>query len=165
MKTIFLIRHAKSSWDNQQIEDHERTLNKRGLSDAPRMGEKLNMLYPAPEKIICSTAIRAKETASLMKDRWFPLVKIDYTRQLYEAPTSGILTLIQSIPTQINSIALFFHNPTVTHLASVLGSISIMEMPTCSAVILTSEQEDWQSIEVGSCKLVDFEYPNKIVQN
>ena len=67
MKTIFLIRHAKSSWDNQLIKDHQRPLNKRGLSDAPIMGERLKKEYPPPEKIISSSAQRAKETAEIIK--------------------------------------------------------------------------------------------------
>jgi len=76
MKIMFLIRHAKSSWKNEQIKDHERKLNKRGLRDASIMGEKLNTLHPAPEKILCSTAIRAKETVQFIKEKWFPLKKI-----------------------------------------------------------------------------------------
>ena len=59
MKTIFLIRHAKSSWGNEQVPDHDRILNERGLRDAPLMGEKLKSLYMEPDKIICSTAQRA----------------------------------------------------------------------------------------------------------
>ena len=165
MKIMFLIRHAKSSWENEQIKDHERKLNKRGLRDASIMGEKLNTLHPAPEKILCSTAIRAKETVEFIKEKWFPLKKVDYTRQLYEGPTSVILNSIQSIPSSINSIALFFHNPMITHLANLLDSNSIINIPTCGVVIMTSEKKDWQSIEVGSGKLVGFEYPKKFVNH
>jgi len=162
MKTIFLIRHAKSSWENQQIKDHERSLNQRGLKDAPAMGEKLEALYPSPGKIICSTARRARETAKMIKEHWFPFGNIEYTKQLYEASSAEVFNIIKSIQAKINSVALFFHNPTITHLANILGSTSIINVPTCGVVILTSEKDDWQSIEVASCKLVNFEYPKKV---
>ena len=165
MKIIFLIRHAKSSWENEQIKDHERPLNKKGLRDGSIMGEKLNILYPAPEKILCSTAIRARETVKLIKEKWFPLKQVDYSRQLYEGPTSVILDSIQSIPSNINSIALFFHNPMISHLANLLGSISNINIPTCGVLMMTSEKKDWPSIEVGGCKLVGYEYPKKFANH
>ena len=114
MKNLFLIRHAKSSWDNSQIQDHERTLNARGLQDAPNMGKTLKALYASPEKIISSTACRAKETIALIKAQWCPLQRVEYDKLLYEGSASTILDKIQTFPSEISSVALVFHNPTIT---------------------------------------------------
>lgn len=161
MKTIFLIRHAKSSWKNQFLEDHERPLNKRGLSDAPRMGEKLRQSYPAPEKILCSNALRAQETAKIIQKIWFPKKTIDFSTKLYEQPTSNILKVINESSNNLDSLALFFHNPTITHLANLLASLDIHNVPTCGVVTLSCLASNWKSVEVGKCHLVDFDYPKK----
>ena len=162
MKNLFLIRHAKSSWESSQIEDHERTLNARGLKDAPNMGKTLKALYPSsPQKIISSTACRAKETIALIKAQWCPLQSVEYDKLLYEGSPSTILDKIQRFPTEISSVALVFHNPMVTHLANLLGSSSILSIPTCGVVILSSKNEKWNLLEVGSCVIENFEYPKK----
>lgn len=161
MKKLFLIRHAKSSWDNSQIQDHERILNPRGLQDAPNMGKKLKALYPSPEKIISSTACRAQETIALIKAQWCPLQGVEYDKLLYEGSVSTILDKIQTFPTTISSVALVFHNPTITHLANLLGSSSIPSIPTCGVVILSCKHEKWNFLEVGSCEIENFECPKK----
>ena len=106
MKTLFLIRHAKSSWDNQLVNDHERPLNKRGIEDAPKMGDLLKASYATPEKILCSTALRAKQTASAIQAKWFPQQKVEFNVQLYEETASTILDIVHSTNQKINSIAL-----------------------------------------------------------
>jgi phosphohistidine phosphatase len=162
MKTIFLIRHAKSSWDNQLLKDHQRPLNKRGLSDAPIMGERLKKEYPPPEKIISSSAQRAKETAEIIRGIWFPNKTIEFTDLLYDQPTSKILSIIQNNQKELNSIALIFHNPTVTHLGNLLGSLSISNIPTCGVLALSCPEKNWCSVEIGNCELINFDYPKKL---
>lgn len=161
MKTLFLIRHAKSSWDNQLVNDHERPLNKRGIEDAPKMGDLLKASYATPEKILCSTALRAKQTASAIQAKWFPQQKVEFNVQLYEETTSTILDIVHSTNQKINSIALFFHNPSITYLTNILTSLSIPDIPTCGVAILESEIKNWKHLEAGSCKLLNFEYPKK----
>ena len=161
MKNLFLIRHAKSSWESSQIEDHERTLNARGLKDASNMGKTLKARYTSPQKIISSTACRAKETIALIKAQWCPLQSVEYDKLLYEGSPSTILDKIQRFPPEISSVALVFHNPMVTHLANLLGSSSILSIPTCGVVILSSKNEKWNLLEVGSCVVENFEYPKK----
>ena len=162
MKTIFLIRHAKSSWGNDQVTDHDRILNERGLRDAPLMGEKLKSSFMKPEKIICSTAQRAKETAHLIGQKWFPEGKIEFMQRLYESYPSDVLNILNSIPQDIQSVALFFHNPTITLLANMLGILDLPNIPTCGVVVLHCDKKDWQSVEIGNCSLENFEYPKKI---
>jgi phosphohistidine phosphatase len=161
MKTLFLIRHADSTWNDQLLNDHERPLNKRGIEDAPKMGELLNANYAAPEKILCSTALRAKQTANAIQAKWFPQQKVEFNVQLYEETTSTILDIIHSTNQKINRIALFFHNPSITYLTNILTSLSIPDIPTCGVAILESEVKNWKHLEVGSCNLLNFEYPEK----
>ncbi len=161
MKTIFLIRHAKSSWGNDRILDHERILNQRGLIDAPAMGEKLKSLYEEPDKIICSTAQRAKKTADLIGQIWFPKKNIEFMKRLYESYPSDVLKILNAISPDINSIALIFHNPTVTDLANMLGILDLPDIPTCGVIVLKYNKKEWQSLEIGNCELVNFDYPKK----
>jgi phosphohistidine phosphatase len=125
------------------------------------MGKTLKALYASPEKIISSTACRAKETIALIKAQWCPLQRVEYDKLLYEGSASTILDKIQTFPSEISSVALVFHNPTVTQLASLLGSSSIPSMPTCGVVILSSKNEKWKFLEVGSCTIENFEFPQK----
>jgi phosphohistidine phosphatase len=162
MKTIFLIRHAKSSWDNNLLKDHQRPLNKKGLSDAPIMGERLKQEFSPPERIICSSAQRAKETAEIIKGIWFPQKTIEFTDLLYEQQTSNILSIIQKNQKELNSLALFFHNPTITHLGNLLASLSLSNIPTCGALTLSCKEYNWAKVEIGNCGLVSFNYPKKI---
>tara|TARA_B110000305_G_C19341062_1_gene589160 strand:- start:706 stop:1005 length:300 start_codon:yes stop_codon:yes gene_type:complete len=95
----------------------------------------------------------------MIKEKWFPLENIEYTKQLHVASPSAILNILRLIQVKVCSVALVFHNPSITHLANMLGSTLIINAPTCRVVILSSEKDDWQSIKVGACKLIGFEYP------
>jgi phosphohistidine phosphatase len=161
MKTIYLIRHAKSSWDNNLLNDHERPLNNRGLKDAKIIGERLLQNSKCPEKVICSTAQRAKETTKIISQIWFPKKTIEFTDLLYEKSASNILDIIQNNPSELNSIALFFHNPAITYLGNLLASITIPNVPTCGVLKLSSRVSDWRLVEIGSCALLDFDFPKK----
>ncbi|MBT3667709.1 MAG: histidine phosphatase family protein [Opitutae bacterium] len=161
MKTIFLVRHAKSSWNNKFLKDQERPLNKRGLKDAEIMGERLKQNFRCPEKIICSSAQRAKETTEIIKQIWFPKKSIEFTNMLYEQPASNILSVIQNSHSELNSIALFFHNPAITYLGNLLTSLSIPNVPTCGVLTLSCKVNDWKSIEIGTCEMLDFNFPKR----
>ena len=161
MKSIYLIRHAKSSWENPKLSDHQRPLNKRGLRDAPIMGQKLKNLYLPPDKIICSSAKRAKQTAELIEKKWLSSKSIESSDLLYEQPISSILNLIQSNPEDFNSLALVFHNPTVTQITNLLCSSSFQDVPTCSVLVISCNKKKWSSVDIGTCNLVNFEYPKK----
>ena len=161
MKTIYLIRHAKSSWKDSLLSDHERPLNQRGLHDAPLMGQKLKNLFKSPEKIICSSANRTLQTASLIGEIWFPSTPIEKTDLLYQQPTSVVLDLIQSSPSKIKSLAIIFHNPTITHLTNLLCSTSLFDLPTCSVVVASCDSKNWNSVNIGKCNLEHFDYPKK----
>src|SRR5215471_13645034 len=131
MKTLFLVRHAKSSRDDPALPDKERPLNDRGLRDAPRMGERLANQDVRPDLIMSSPAARALATAELIAK------KLDYKRKdivvderLYAAHADELLEIVQELSDRLKDVMLFGHNPELTELANRLSS-KITDMPTC----------------------------------
>jgi phosphohistidine phosphatase len=161
MKTLFLIRHAKSSWNEPDLKDEERPLNDRGNSDAPMVAQRMAKSWPVPDKIICSQALRAWETATIMSEFWWKQRAIEIDGRLYGSSASSTLEIIARIPPEVNSLALVFHNPTITYLSNVLSSLSIPHVPTCGIVMLRPRVESWEELEPGTCELLDFDYPKR----
>lgn len=161
MKTLFLIRHAKSSWSIPGLDDQERPLNDRGNIDAPMVAERMEKNWPTPGKIICSSALRAQETAAIMSQHWWKKRDIEIEVELYSASPSSSLDIINRVPNEVNSLALVFHNPTITHLSNLLAQLSIPNVPTCGIVILGLQVDRWDELEEGTCTLLDFEYPKR----
>ncbi len=161
MKTLFLIRHAKSSWSDSELKDDERPLNDRGNRDAPIMARRMAESWPAPDKIICSQARRARETAAILNSSWWNEQTIEIDERLYHGGASSSLEIIARVPAEVKSLALVFHNPTVTHLSNILAQLSIPNVPTCGIVVLRPKVARWDELEPGTCELLDFEYPKK----
>ena len=161
MKTLFLIRHAKSSWDNPDLSDAERPLNDRGRRDAPLMARRMASNWSPPEGIFCSRALRARETADIMSQFWWKDREIVIDGKLYEESASSILDFIAQKTKEIDSLALVFHNPTITYLSNVLASLSIPNVPTCGIVILKPKANTWEDLQPGKCELVDFDFPKR----
>jgi phosphohistidine phosphatase len=161
MKTLFLIRHAKSSWGNQDLKDADRPLNDRGRKDAPLMARRMASNWAPPDGIFCSRALRARETANIMNQFWWKDREITIDGKLYEEPASSILNIIAKKTEEFDSLALVFHNPTITYLSNVLASLTIPNSPTCGIVILKSQANDWKSVQPGKCELIDFDFPKR----
>lgn len=161
MKTLFLIRHAKSSWDNPDLNDIDRPLNERGRRDAPLMARRMSSNWSSPDGIFCSSALRARETANIMNQFWWKDREIVIDGKLYEESASSILSIIAQKNDEFKSLAFVFHNPTITYLSNVLASLSIPNVPTCGIVTLKSPANTWGSLEPGKCELVDFDFPKR----
>ena len=161
MKTLFLLRHAKSSWDHPNLTDAQRPLNKRGQRDAPMIASRMAEKWPSPEQVICSTALRAQETAAVMKKYWWKKTPVQSESSLYDDSVAGSLKIIHDANPTAQSLALVFHNPTITFLANSLGSLDIDNIPTCGIVILRSETKEWEEISAGCCELIDFDFPKR----
>lgn len=161
MKKLFLIRHAKSSWDNPTLSDVDRPLNARGESNAPEMAKRLSEKWEAPELVLCSHARRAVQTAEKLGVIWWPEQELTICKELYEASPSMIIDLLSGVKNETLSVAVVFHNPSITILGNLLASIEIENVPTCGVVALEYENRNWRDLEVGSCRLLDFDYPKK----
>ena len=131
MKTIHLIRHAKSSWKNPSISDFYRNLNERGLRDAPFMAKELKKLAYQPDYILCSPAKRTTKTAEFFAEKLnFNQNNIYFEQRIYAASLKTLLEILNEVPSQYNNIALIGHNPAITQLSNYLTNDYIDNIPT-----------------------------------
>jgi phosphohistidine phosphatase len=166
MKTIYLMRHAKSSWKDHTLADVDRPLNKRGKHDTPLMGKLMHQKGFFPQEIISSPAERALSTANLFcNEIEFPHKKLKINHNLYAASSSEMLTVIKSLSENIESVLLIGHNPGLTDLVNYLSESQVENVPTCGIVELFSKKKSWQEIEFGSCRMGFFEYPKKYLES
>ena len=160
MKTLYLVRHAKSSWDNANQSDHDRPLNPRGERDAPRMGKRLRKRKDRPEVIISSSAVRAQTTASILATAMdYPTSDIAIDERLYGAEPEDVLSIIGDLDDGIHCAMLVGHNPTFTALINALGRCDLGNVPTCGMAVLTFPIDSWKDIATIQGKLVDFDFP------
>ncbi len=162
MKTLYLVRHAKSSWKYPELSDHDRPLNKRGKRDAPMMGKRLLSLNISPDTMISSTASRAYATAQEIASKiGFPTDQIIPNSDLYHADPSEILEIIQEVKDKYSSTMIFGHNPSFTWIANKLANLNIDNIPTCGVVCVGFPVNCWSEVDYGQGKLVFFDYPKK----
>lgn len=162
MKKLFLVRHAKSSWEENNLTDFERPLNKRGRRDAPFMAKFLSQQGVYPDLIISSPANRAITTARYFCDSFsYSFVDLILEPKLYEASGDEIFNVIQGIGDAFDNVMLFAHNPGLTDLANSFADKSIDNIPTCGIVSLSFNIESWDEINSDNSEIVFFEYPKK----
>lgn len=165
MKRIYLVRHAKSSWENNNLKDIERPLNKRGKRDAPFMGKLMKEKSIKPDLIMTSPAERAFKTADMFCNAMDINENQIITEQdLYNAARKDILKVIQRIDNNINSVMLFSHNPGLTDLANHLTSGRVYDIPTCGVVSLNCKIDNWSELNDSNCEIDFFEYPKKHIK-
>lgn len=162
MKTLILVRHAKSSWDNPNIPDHERPLNKRGERDAPFMGDILKEKNLTVDMIVSSTASRAHTTAMEIAKRLdYPVDNIETDEIIYHAGAKNILKLIQTFNDDWETVIMFGHNPDLNYLASYLSGEPFEKFPTCGITAIDFDIHSWIEIDDKNGRLRFFEYPKK----
>lgn len=162
MKTLFLLRHAKSSWQDPELKDFERPLSARGLKDVPVMASRFQEKEFSVDCIVCSPANRAKSTAKLMaKKIGFPLDDMISNPELYFAGTGMFLKAASLVDETCASAMLVGHNPAITEFVNTMANTDIDNIPTCGLVQLSLPIDDWSDIEFGTAKLLDFDYPKK----
>lgn len=162
MKRLYIIRHGKSDWKAGIKNDFDRTLNERGMQDAPRMGKFLSSNFETPELIISSPAIRALTTARLVAHEVnYSLSKIKQEPSIYEAPLQNLLNVVNKLPNEIDIVYLFGHNPGLSMLTYYLTD-EYVDMKTCNVSVLSAEIDDWQMLIKGICTLDAFLSPKSI---
>jgi len=162
MKTLILIRHAKSSWKNPGLPDRLRPLNKRGKRDAPVMGERLAERGIEVDRVITSPATRALATAEVITGEiGFPWEDIIVDERLYLADASEILEVIQGLDDHLDCVMCFGHNPGLTALVNHFSPYQIDNMPTCGVIELRFDAATWALVGEFEPIEVDFDYPKK----
>lgn len=162
MKTLFLIRHAKSSWENPSLKDFDRPLNKRGLRDAPFMARMLEKKIPPPDKLVSSPAKRAYTTATYFAQA-FGIDNEDIQQELgvYEAYTNELLFIIHRFDPKWDTVCLFGHNPGFTNLTNQYTDEIIPNVPTCGIVKISGKIDDWKDFQPDKMSLRAFYYPKQ----
>lgn len=161
-KRLYLLRHAKSSWDDTSIEDFKRPLNKRGQRDAPAMGRRFRERGYLPDRIVASPAERAYDTArTVARELGYALADIVKDDELYLASRAVLLDCVHATPDALGSLMLVAHNPGLTDLANTLTSQRIDNLPTCGLYCADFSIRRWRDLAPGNGTLVCFEYPKK----
>ena len=163
MKRLYLIRHAKSSWDDPDLSDIDRPLNKRGKKDAPIMGERLKNEHKAkPDLIISSPAKRAIRTARVIaKEIGYSKEKIEIKDSLYASGVTAMLNVIHYLDDSLDEVMLFGHNPDLTSLANHLSNQHVDNIPTCGIFCVDFDLKSWQDVKKGKGIFKFLDYPKK----
>lgn len=160
MKTLLLVRHAKSSWDNNLVSDFERTLNVRGKRDAPAMAQRINERKIDIDAFVSSPAKRAKKTAELfMKELKEKESKLILVPSLYEASVLDFYNAVENIKDKNKVVALFSHNPGITDFANKLTEEKLGDMPTCGIFAVQVDTKSWQDFQEAKKTFLFFDYP------
>lgn len=158
-RTLVLVRHAKSSWDNIGISDFDRPLNDRGRRDAPEMARRLGQRQLRPDLLLASPARRAKKTADIFAEELGYAGKIVWLDSLYLAPAHLFYEVINSIPDRDLHIAIFAHNPGITEFANELTTVKIDNIPTCGVFAVKVNVDSWSGFAAASKEFLFFDYP------
>jgi phosphohistidine phosphatase len=160
MKTLYVIRHAKSSWDNPFLNDFGRPLNERGERDAPRMGKRLKEKEIAPDLLLSSPATRALTTCEKIAGALgYPAANIKTDQNLYHAGDDEILDIVRKINDHHDVVMIFGHNPGLTDFVNRLTDSHIDNVPTCGIVACELAVESWRQIDWGVGKVAFFDFP------
>ena len=164
MKTLTLVRHAKSSWKDNNLSDRDRPLNQRGERDAPVMGQRIVAAGIRPSLILCSPAARAWATAKILAQAIsYPVEFLQRENTLYLASVENILDVLVAQDAEFNNLMVVGHNPGLTSFANYLVPGITNNLPTAGVVSVSFEQDDWSLYERPAVELVLYEYPKKHV--
>ena len=155
MKTLTLMRHAKSDWSHAGLSDHDRPLNKRGQAAAPMMAARLAekwLPHERPDLLLSSSAVRAFTTAEAVADALS--VPLEAERRLYPFVGADVAAVLAEQPGRFQHLMLFGHNPGISYLAASLGAP--VDMPTAAVVSLQFDCESWSALLAQRC--VDYWY-------
>lgn len=163
MKRLYLVRHAKSSWDGDAVSDFDRPLNARGKRDAPHMGEHLRQVRKvAPDVMMSSPARRARSTARrLAKALGYAEDRIVWHEDIYEGGMDAILALIHQAEAD-RELMVVGHNPDLTYLARAFSGEPVDHVPTCGVFCVDFEVGAWADVAEGKGKKAFFDVPKEI---
>jgi phosphohistidine phosphatase len=163
MKTVYLIRHAKSSWEDEGLSDFDRPLNERGKIDASRMAKRLKEKRIVPDLLLSSPAKRALSTAKRIGEvLGFSKEKIKTDQALYHADEDELLNVIRGMNDKNDCVLIFGHNPGLTQFVNSMNhdrSKFIDNIPTCGVVAFRFDTNSWKQIDFGKGDLVFYDFP------
>ena len=168
MTTLHLLRHAKSSWADEELSDHERPLAPRGRRAASAMAANLRERGVAPELVLCSSARRARETLELVAPALGPKARVQVEDGLYGASAEELLDRLRRVPASTASVMLVGHNPAMQDLALVLAAPGAeterlrAKFPTGALATLRIPDRGWPGLRHRGAELVDLVLPREL---
>lgn len=164
MKFLLIVRHAKSSWVDTDLNDFDRPLNERGKKDAPVMAQRLVDKQTQIDCFITSTAVRARETCNYFADAFqktgSPII---LKKELYLASPEIFYKCISEIDEVFSSVAVFAHNPGITEFANSLTNTRVNDMPTCSIFAIKMQENSWENFVNAEKEFWFFDFPKSIM--
>lgn len=165
MKTLLLVRHAKSSWDDASLNDFERPLNDRGKKDAPMMADRLHERGIRVDAFVSSPAKRAKKTAEQFAKQYKKdEAELVLKTELYLAGEEIFYDVIEKLDDQCDCVAIFSHNPGITDFANSLSDARIDNIPTCGIFAVSVETKKWNKFRNAKKEFLFFDYPKAFVE-
>lgn len=163
MKRLYLVRHAKSSWEDPFQDDVDRPLNKRGRRNALKMGKKLKEQQIIPEQMLSSPAERALSTCVILAEKiGYPLHQIETDRRLYHASEEQLIAVVRQLSDSVNTVMIFGHNPGLTDAVNMLSDRLVTDnLPTCAIAGFMLHVKSWKDLAWGKGKVEFFDYPKK----
>ena len=171
MKTLLLLRHAKSAWSDPRLDDHDRPLNGRGERAAKAVADRIARQGPRPDLILCSTAMRTRQTlAPLLKRLDGPAPPISLENGLYLASEDALLARLQAVADDVSTVLLIGHNDGIGQLAVSLAGDGPADAlaalrakyPTGALAVLRAPDASWADLRPGSAKLLEFVRPRDL---
>ena len=161
MKTLILVRHAKSSWNDPGTDDFDRPLNDRGKKDAPEMAKRLKERGVDVDLIVSSPAKRAYKTAKIFAET-LDLKKgdIETKEKLYLGGVNAFEKTVTSLPHKAKVVAIFSHNPGITIFANTLTHVHVDDMPTCAIYAVQAPVKSWNEFLGAEKQFLFFDFPN-----
>jgi len=163
MKTLVLVRHAKSSWLHPELDDFDRPLNDRGKRDAPEMAQRLLKRNLNIDLFVSSSARRARKTAFLFAEA-FGLGKseVQLLPELYHASPEKMLEAIRKFPDDRSAAVVFGHNPGITALSNQLSHVKVDHFPTCAVYAVRINVTSWAALPLFDNEFLFFDYPRAV---
>lgn len=157
MKTLYIVRHAKSSWEYEGIKDIDRPLKKRGIKDAHLMSKFLSKEIKKPDVIVASSANRALHTAIIFCENLeYPLSNLKIKRQLYSFSDGYLVKTVNALDDGFNSAIIFSHDHGINSFVNKFGNKPISHVSTCGVIGIQFEEKHWKNIKKGKTFMTDF---------
>ena len=149
MKTLYLVRHAKSSW-KEDVDDHKRPLKDKGRTDGKLVAKKVSKEIEAPQRIVSSDATRALSTAQFFKEA----LNVDDSdfetnHDLYDFSGQNVMKIIKSLDDKLDTVMIVGHNHAFTSIVNMMGNKYIENVPTCGFVMIQFDDKKWSDITTG----------------
>lgn len=157
MKTLYIVRHAKSSWEYNGIKDIDRPLKKRGINDSYLISKVLEKKVKCPDVFVSSCANRALHTAMIFSYTFnFPLANIKISKSLYNFSDGYLIKTVKALDDGFESAIIFSHDHGINTFVNKFGNKPIAHVPTCGVVGIQFKDKHWKNIKKGTTFLIEF---------